>query len=90
MPFLIRLQCQRGIDQGDELLRKAWRTAVADPLRIAAVGHEAGELESRHVAGHAGLAGAELLHQFTDAMLLAVPPAEGLRAGFAPRGQPEL
>ena len=73
MPFLIYRQRQRGVDKRHYLLRKVWRTAIADPLRIAAVDHEACGLEGRHVAGHAGLAGTEFAHQFANTMLTPIP-----------------
>jgi hypothetical protein len=62
MPFLICRHRQRGIDKRDGRFRKIRRAAVADPLSIAAVNQEARSFESRHVAGHAGLAGAEFPH----------------------------
>lgn len=73
MPFLIGRQRQRGVDKRDDRLRKIWGAAIADPLRITAVDHEARRLESRHVAGHAGLAGAEFPHQLADAVLPPIP-----------------
>ena len=80
MPFLIGRQRQRGVDKRDDRLRKIWGTAIADPLRITTVDHEAGCLESRHVARHAGLAGAELPHQLADAVLAPIPyHSEGLK-----------
>jgi len=62
MPFLICRHRQRGVDKGDDLLRKIRRAAIANPLSIAAVDQKARSFESRHVAGHAGLAGAEFPH----------------------------
>ena len=73
MPFLSGGQSQRGIDQRHNLSREIWRAAVAHPLRITTVDHEARCLESRHVPGHPGLAGAELPHQFANTMLSSVP-----------------
>ena len=73
MPFLIWRHCQRGVDKRDDRLRKIRRAAIADPLSIAAVDNEACSLESRHVAGHAGLARVEFLHQFADTMLAPIP-----------------
>ena len=73
MPFLICRQRQRGVDKRDDRLRKIWGTAIADPLRITAVDHQACCLESCHVAGHAGLAGTEFAHQFANTMLTPIP-----------------
>lgn len=82
MPFLIGRHRQRGVDKRDDRLRQMRGTAITDPLRIAAVDHEARDLERRHVAGHAGLAGAELAHQFANAMLVPVPHhSEGFEPG---------
>lgn len=73
MPFGIFRHRQRGVDQRDDRLRKVRSTAIADPLSIASVDHEASRLEGRHVARHAGLAGTEIPHQFANAMLAPVP-----------------
>ena len=73
MPFLIWRHRQRCVDEGYDLLRKIWYPAVANPLSIAAVDHETRSLESRNVAGHAGLARAECAHQFADTMLAPIP-----------------
>ena len=73
MPFLICRHCQRGIDKRDHRSRKIGGTAIADPLSIAPVDHETGGLEGRHMARHAGLAGAELAHQFANTMLAPIP-----------------
>lgn len=73
MPFLIGRHRQRGIDERDDRMRKIWGAAIADPLRIASVDHETGRLEGRHMARHAGLAGAESPHQFANAMLAPIP-----------------
>ena len=73
MPFLIGRQRQRGVDKRDDRLRKIWGAAIPDPLRIAAVNHQTSRFEGRHVAGHAGLAGAEFLHQFANTMLAPIP-----------------
>ena len=73
MPFLICRHRQRGVDKRDDLLRKIRRAAIADPLSIAAIHQETGSFESRHVARHAGLAGAEFPHQFANTMLTSVP-----------------
>ena len=73
MPFPICRHRQRGVDKRDDRLRKIRRAAIADPLRIAAVHQETGSFESRHVAGHAGLAGAKLPHQFANTMLATIP-----------------
>ena len=82
MPFLICRHRQRGVDKRHYLLRKIRRAAIADPLSIAAIHQETGSFESRHVAGHAGLAGAEFLHQFADAMLAPIPHhPEGFEPG---------
>ncbi len=82
MPFLICRHRQRGVDKRDDLLRKIWRAAIADPLRIAAVHQETGRFESRHMAGHAGLAGAEFPHQFANTMLAPIPyHSEGFEPG---------
>ena len=82
MPFLICRHRQRGIDKSDDLFRKIWRAAIADPLSIAAVDHQAGRLECRHMAGHAGLAGAEFPHQLANTMLAPIPQQpEGFQPG---------
>ena len=82
MPFLSCGHRQRGVDKRDDLLRKIRRAAVADPLRIAAVHQETGSFESRHMAGHAGLAGAEFPHQFANTMLSPIPHhPEGFEPG---------
>ncbi len=73
MPFLIGRHRQRGVNQRDDRLRKIWGAAIADPLRITSVHHETGRLECSHMAGHAGLAGAEIAHQFANAMLASIP-----------------
>ena len=73
MPLLIRGQRQRGIDKRHNLTKKVRRAAIADPLRIAAIGNEAGSLKGRHVTGHAGLAGTKFAHQFTNTMLAPIP-----------------
>ena len=73
MPFLICRHRQRGVDKRDDRFRKIRRAAIADPLSIAAVDQETGSFESRHVAGHAGLTGAEFLHQFANTMLAPIP-----------------
>ena len=73
MPFLICRHRQRGVDKRDDRLRKIWGTAIAHPLSIASVDHETGRLEGRHMAGHAGLAGAEFPHQFANTMLAPIP-----------------
>ena len=73
MPFLIWRHRQRGVDKRDDRLRKIRRAAIADPLSIAAVDQEARSFESRHVAGHAGLAGAEFPHQPHTGPSLCVP-----------------
>lgn len=73
MPFPICRHRQRGIDKRHDLLRKIRRAAIADPLRIATIHQETCSLESRHVAGHAGLAGAEFPHQFANTMLAPIP-----------------
>ena len=62
MPLPICRHSQRGIDKRDDLLRKIWRAAIADPLRIAAIGDEARGLEGRHVTGHTGLTSADFPH----------------------------
>jgi len=82
MPFPICRHRQRGVDKRDNLLRKIRRAAIADPLRIATVHQETGSFESRHVAGHAGLAGAEFPHQFANTMLAPIPHhPEGFEPG---------
>lgn len=82
MPLLICRHRQRGVDKRDDLLRKTRRAAIADPLRIAAVHQKTGSFESRHVAGHAGLAGAEFAHQFANTMLAPIPHhSEGFEPG---------
>ena len=82
MPFLICRHRQRGVDKRNDLLRKIRRAAIADPLSIAAVDQEARSFESRHVAGHSGLASAECLHQFANTMLLPIPHhPEGFEPG---------
>ncbi len=87
MPFLICRNRQRSVDEGDNRLRKFRRAAIADPLRIAAVHQKTSKLESRHVAGHAGLTGAEFPHQFADTMLASVPDhPEGLKPGRLRKG----
>ena len=73
MPFPICRHRQRGIDKRDDLLRKIWRAAIADPLSIAAIDHKTRGFKSRNVAGHAGLAGTELPHQFADTVLAPIP-----------------
>ena len=73
MPFLSCRQRQRGVDKRDDCVRKIRHAAIADPLRIAAVDHQACSLESCHVAGHAGLAGTEFTHQFANTMLTPIP-----------------
>ena len=73
MPFLIHRYRQRGIDKRDDPLRKIWGTAIAHPLSVASVDHEASRLEGRHMAGHAGLADTKVAHQFADAMLAPIP-----------------
>ena len=86
--FPVGRQRQRGIDEGDDLLRKIGRAAVADPLRVAAVGHEAGGLQRRHVPGHARLAGAELAASVRRRNARARPTTAGaLRAGSAPQAR---
>lgn len=72
MPFSIGGQRQRGIDERCDRSRKIRGTAIANPLRIAAIDQETRSLQDRHVAGHAGLARAELPHQFTDTMLAPI------------------
>ena len=73
MPFLICRQRQRGVDKLADFLREVRRAAIADPLRVAAVDHQASRLEGCHVAGHAGLAGTEFAHQFANTMLTPIP-----------------
>lgn len=73
MPFLICRQCQRSINKRDNLRRKIRRAAIANPLRIAPIDHETRKFERGDVAGHPRLGGAELSHQFADAMLAPVP-----------------
>lgn len=89
MPFGIFRHRQRGVDQRDDRLRKVWSTAIADPLSIASVDHETSRLEDRHVARHAGLAGAEIPHQFANAVLAPVPHhSEGFKPdGLCDRGE---
>jgi len=89
MPFLIGRQRQRGVDKRDDRLRKIWGAAVPDPLRITADDHEACRLKSRHMAGHAGLAGAELPHQLANTMLAPIPHhSEGFEPDrFCERGK---
>ena len=82
MPFLICRHRQRGVDKRDDRLRKIWGAAIPDPLRITAVDQQARSFESRHVAGHAGLAGAEFPHQFANTMLAPIPHhSEGFEPG---------
>lgn len=79
MPFLICRHRQRGVDQRDDRLGKMWGAAIADPLSIAPIDHETGRFERRHMAGHSGLAGAEIPHQFANAMFAPIPQhPEGL------------
>ena len=73
MPFLIHGDRQRRVDKRHNLSRQFGRTAIANPLRIAPVNHEACGLERSHMAGHAGLAGTELTHQFAHTVLTPVP-----------------
>jgi hypothetical protein len=73
MPFLICGECQRGVDQRGDRMREIWGAAIADPLSIAPVDQETRSLESRHVAGHAGLAGTEFEHQLANTMLASIP-----------------
>jgi len=73
MPFLLGRQRERGVDKCRDLWREPGRTAIANPLRIAPVNHEACGLERSHMAGHAGLAGTELTHQFAHTVLTPVP-----------------
>lgn len=87
MPFLICRHRQRGVDKRDNRLRKIWGTPIADPLSIASVGHKTGGLEGRHVARHAGLAGAEFTHQFANTMLAPIPHhPEGLEPDWLCEG----
>ena len=73
MPFPISRHRQSGVDKRHDLLRKIRRATITDPLSIAAVRQETGSFESRHVAGHARLAGAEFPHQFANTMLAPIP-----------------
>ena len=87
MPFLIWRHRQRGVDKDDDLIGKIRRPAIPDPLSIAPVDHETRDLQSRHVAGHAGLAGAELAHQFANAVLAPIPDhSEGFKTGWLCEG----
>ena len=73
MPFLICRHRQRGVDKRHDLVRKIRRAAIADPLSIAAIDHKTCGFKCRNVAGHAGLAGTELPHQFADTVLTPIP-----------------
>ena len=82
MPFLICRHRQRGVDQRDDRLRKIRGAPIADPLSVAAVHRETGGFEGRHMAGHPGLAGAELPHQFANTVLAPIPQhPEGFKSG---------
>jgi len=78
-PDLRHRQCH--VDKRHNLLRKVWRAATADPLRVTTVDHEASCFESSHVAGHAGLTRPEFAHQFANTML---PPIPHHSKGFEP------
>lgn len=87
MPFLICRHRQRGIDKSDDRLRKIGCAAIANPLSIAAVHQKSGSFESRHVTGHARLAGAKFPHQFANTMLASIPHhSEGFEPGRLSKG----
>ncbi len=77
------------VDDGDDCWRQGRIAAITHPLRVAPVDDQPGGLEGGHMARHARLAGVDLLHQFADAMLFAVPQQakRGEAGGFGQGGK---
>ena len=83
--FLCRTRSDDRVDDSGYVGRHFRIAAIAHPLGVAPVDHETRRFQDAHVARHARLRRAELVHQLANAMLAAIPEdaESGKRVGSA-------